>query len=220
MCQTEVVSTLSITWRQQRTHLVFGSVIDLGCQALGLGVAGEQVLSFVQTQTENLSVQVVVLVPQLVVLLKKQEETGMKLSAAVLSTPSTVQYGDASAYKNLYQHLSQPEPLYCSFRCELADTNTGPGRHPCQVILMLCSWCGSQVCWWSSAFSHPDCLRSFLLTIKQVSSLSKCNTGTLPLLLSNCLSTYNKYNLKVACRSNRVGTLIVGELVQQLECEA
>ena len=52
-------------------HLVSGGVVYLGGQRLGLGVTGEQVLGLVQAQTEDLSVQVVVLVPQLEVLLKK-----------------------------------------------------------------------------------------------------------------------------------------------------
>lgn len=53
-----------------RTDLVLGGVVDLGGQALSFGLAGEQVLGLVQTQAEDLSVQVVVLVPQLEVLLR------------------------------------------------------------------------------------------------------------------------------------------------------
>lgn len=67
-----VISITSIY--QQHTHLVPGGVVNLSCKALGLGLAGKQVLSLVQTQTENLSVQVVVLIPQLMVFLKKQKD--------------------------------------------------------------------------------------------------------------------------------------------------
>ena len=58
-------------------HLVSGGVVYLGGQRLGLGVTGEQVLGLVQAQTEDLSVQVVVLVPQLEVLLKKLKKIGI-----------------------------------------------------------------------------------------------------------------------------------------------
>ncbi|TNN49027.1 hypothetical protein EYF80_040789 [Liparis tanakae] len=47
--------------------------------ALGLGVAGEQVLGLVQTQAEDLSVQVVVLIPQLVVLLQEENKERERL---------------------------------------------------------------------------------------------------------------------------------------------
>lgn len=57
---------------QQHTNLVSGCVVNLGCQALGLSMTGKQVLSLVQAQTENLSVQVIILIPQLMVLLWKQ----------------------------------------------------------------------------------------------------------------------------------------------------
>ena len=70
--------TSHISIHRQLTHLVPGGVVDLGGQALGLGLTGEQVLRLVQTQTENLSVQVVVLVPQLVVLLREQTENSFQ----------------------------------------------------------------------------------------------------------------------------------------------
>ena len=51
-------------------YIVSGGVVDLGGQRLGLGLGGKQVLGLVQTQAEDLSVQVVVLLSQLLVLLK------------------------------------------------------------------------------------------------------------------------------------------------------
>jgi len=74
-----VVTDISITWRRRRADLVPGRVVDLGRQALGLGVAGEQVLGLVQTQAEDLSVQVVVLIPQLVVLLQEENKERERL---------------------------------------------------------------------------------------------------------------------------------------------
>lgn len=59
-----------VVGRERRTDLVLGGVVDLGRQALSLGLAGEQVLGLVQTQAEDLGVQVVVLIPQLKVLLR------------------------------------------------------------------------------------------------------------------------------------------------------
>ena len=55
--------------QDQATHLVAGGGLDLGGQALGLGVGGQQVLGLVEAEAEDLGVEVVVLVPQLVVLL-------------------------------------------------------------------------------------------------------------------------------------------------------
>lgn len=71
-----VISNVSITpiIHQRQTDLIPGSIVDLSCQALSLGLTGKQVLSLVQTQAENLSVQVVVLIPQLMVLLRKQKD--------------------------------------------------------------------------------------------------------------------------------------------------
>lgn len=64
------------------TDLVSGGVVDLSSQTLGLGLTGEEVFGLVQTQTEDLSVQVVVLVSQLVVLLWRSN------TAHFLSNPS------------------------------------------------------------------------------------------------------------------------------------
>lgn len=59
---------------QQQTDLVSGGIVNLSCQALSLGLAGKQALRFIQAQAENLSVQVVVLIPQLMVLLRRQKD--------------------------------------------------------------------------------------------------------------------------------------------------
>lgn len=59
---------------QQQTDLVSGGIVNLSCQALSLGLAGKQALRFIQAQAENLSVQVVVLIPQLMVLLRGQKD--------------------------------------------------------------------------------------------------------------------------------------------------
>lgn len=85
---------------QQQANLVSGCVVNLGSQALSLGMTGKQVLGLIQTQTEDLSVQVVVLIPQLMILLQKQTENiscemgfWMKLSAVVVwLTLGTLQY--------------------------------------------------------------------------------------------------------------------------------
>lgn len=70
----EVAPKVSMTHKDRRqTDLILGGVVDLSGQALSLGLTGEQVLGLVQTQAENLSVQVVVLIPQLEVLLRGEE---------------------------------------------------------------------------------------------------------------------------------------------------
>lgn len=92
MMRWAVTSNVSITpVHQQQTNLISGSIVDLSCQALSLGLAGKQALSFIQTQAENLSVQVVVLIPQLMVFLRRQKDNRffqrrfrMKLSTFVL----------------------------------------------------------------------------------------------------------------------------------------
>lgn len=70
----EVAPMVSMTHKDRRqTDLILGGVVDLSGQALSLGLTGEQVLGLVQTQAENLSVQVVILIPQLEVLLHGEE---------------------------------------------------------------------------------------------------------------------------------------------------
>lgn len=60
----------------QQTNLIPGSVVDLRCQTLSFSFDGKAGL--VQTQAEDLSVQVVVLVPQFVVLLWKHNVNSCK----------------------------------------------------------------------------------------------------------------------------------------------
>lgn len=58
---------------KQKTNLILGGVVDLSGETLSFSVAGEQVLNLVQAQAEDLSIQVVILIPQLVVLLRKNK---------------------------------------------------------------------------------------------------------------------------------------------------
>lgn len=51
------------------SHLVSGSVVNLGGETLSFSVASKEVFSLVQTETENLPIQIVVLVPQFMVFL-------------------------------------------------------------------------------------------------------------------------------------------------------
>lgn len=50
-------------------YLVAGGRVDLCRQGLRFGLGGKQVLGFVEAEAQDLAVQVVVLIPQLVVLL-------------------------------------------------------------------------------------------------------------------------------------------------------
>lgn len=60
VCQTACISV-------QQAYLIPGSIVDLRCQTLSFSFDWETGL--VQTQAEDLSVQVIVLVPQFMVLL-------------------------------------------------------------------------------------------------------------------------------------------------------
>ena len=57
---------------QQQTYLISWCIVNLSCQALSFGLTRKQVLSLIQTQTENLSIKVIVLIPELMVLLGKE----------------------------------------------------------------------------------------------------------------------------------------------------
>ncbi len=57
---------------KQQTNLISRCIVNLRCQALSLGLAGKQIFRLIQTQTKNLSIEVIVLIPQLVVLLTRK----------------------------------------------------------------------------------------------------------------------------------------------------
>lgn len=70
----EVAPMVSMTHEDRRqTDLILRGVVDLSGQALSLGLTREKVLGLVQTQAEDLSVQVIVLIPQLKVFLRGEE---------------------------------------------------------------------------------------------------------------------------------------------------
>lgn len=59
-------------------HLISGGGLYLSGEGLGLGLRGEQRLGFVQTEAEDLTVELVVLLPQLLVLLKQARRQRMR----------------------------------------------------------------------------------------------------------------------------------------------
>lgn len=63
---------------QQQTYLISWCIVNLSCQALSFGLTGKQVLSLIQTQTENLSIKVIVLIPELMVLLGKEKHNSQR----------------------------------------------------------------------------------------------------------------------------------------------
>lgn len=63
---------------QHQTYLISWCIVNLSCQALSFGLTGKQVLRLIQTQTENLSIKVVVLIPELMVLLGKKKHNSQR----------------------------------------------------------------------------------------------------------------------------------------------
>lgn len=57
-------------------YLISGGVVDLRSDGLSLGLRGEQRLGFVEAEAEDLAVQLVILLPQLLVLLKWSARVG------------------------------------------------------------------------------------------------------------------------------------------------
>lgn len=72
-------------------------------------MTGEQVLGLVQAQTENLSVQVVVLIAQLVVLLQTQRE---KVSLDPVLTRCVCEFEKAVSFNENLTNITEPYPLH------------------------------------------------------------------------------------------------------------
>lgn len=51
------------------SHLISGCIVNLSGETLSFSVASKEVFSLVQTETENLSIQIIILVPQFMVFL-------------------------------------------------------------------------------------------------------------------------------------------------------
>ncbi|TNN70973.1 hypothetical protein EYF80_018789 [Liparis tanakae] len=65
---------------RRHVYLVSGGVLYLGSEGLGLGLRGEQRLGFVQTEAEDLTVELIVLLPQLLALLERKEKNRKEIS--------------------------------------------------------------------------------------------------------------------------------------------
>lgn len=59
--------------RSERAGHVTSSreAVSISCQGLGLGLGGKSVLSFVEAEAQDLSIQVIILISQLVILLQR-----------------------------------------------------------------------------------------------------------------------------------------------------
>lgn len=71
-------------------YLIARGCVYFRCQGLGFGLGGKEVLGFVEAEAQDLSIQVVILISELVILLQRGTQasltpTGTRFSASVTS---------------------------------------------------------------------------------------------------------------------------------------
>jgi len=102
-------------------YLVSGGVLYLCSEGLGLGLRGEQRFGFVQTEAEDLTVELIVLLPQLLALLERKEKnrkeistwTGRASSAAMKKKKVATQASLNPCNRTLHFRSSKHSKLVC-----------------------------------------------------------------------------------------------------------
>lgn len=74
-CQPAPSTSIFFTWHVA-DYLISGRIVNLSGETLRFSVASKEVFCLIQTQAENLSIQVIVLVPQFMVFLSEKMADG------------------------------------------------------------------------------------------------------------------------------------------------